>query len=89
MVLGHQGEFVQLFIGKTDCVKGLPSEQDKRLTQPIKQAGTILDIPVLDHVIMTVDGYYSFADEGELWSSLYLMISSDILDVLVLRKKMQ
>lgn len=44
----------------------LPSEQDKRLTQRIKQAGTILDIPVLDHVIMTAEGYYSFADEGEL-----------------------
>jgi DNA repair protein RadC len=44
----------------------LPSEQDKRLTQRIKQAGNILDIPVLDHMIMTVEGYYSFADEGEL-----------------------
>ncbi|WP_339881165.1 JAB domain-containing protein [uncultured Algoriphagus sp.] len=43
-----------------------PSEQDKRLTQRIKQAGNILDIPVLDHVIITADGYYSFADEGEL-----------------------
>ncbi|MEB2780751.1 JAB domain-containing protein [Algoriphagus sp. C2-6-M1] len=44
----------------------LPSEQDKRLTQRIKQVGNILDIPVLDHVIMTAEGYYSFADEGEL-----------------------
>ncbi|WBL44231.1 JAB domain-containing protein [Algoriphagus halophytocola] len=44
----------------------LPSEQDKRLTQRIKNAGEILDIPVLDHLIMTAEGYYSFADEGEL-----------------------
>jgi DNA repair protein RadC len=44
----------------------MPSEQDKRLTQRVKEAGRILDIPVLDHVIMTVDGYYSFGDEGEL-----------------------
>lgn len=44
----------------------MPSEQDKRLTQRIKQAGTIMDIPVLDNVIMTTDGYYSFADYGEL-----------------------
>ena len=43
-----------------------PSEQDKRLTQRVKEAGRILDIPVLDHVIMTAEGYYSFADEGEL-----------------------
>ncbi|WP_425640226.1 JAB domain-containing protein [Algoriphagus yeomjeoni] len=44
----------------------LPSEQDKRLTLRIKKAGEILDIPVLDHLIMTAEGYYSFADEGEL-----------------------
>jgi DNA repair protein RadC len=44
----------------------LPSEQDKRLTQRVKEAGRILDIPVLDHIIMTADGYYSFGDEGEL-----------------------
>lgn len=44
----------------------LSSEQDKRLTHRIKQAGNILDIHVLDHIIMTVDGYYSFSDEGEL-----------------------
>jgi DNA repair protein RadC len=28
------------------------------------QAGTFLDISVLDYLIMTVDGYFSFADEG-------------------------
>jgi DNA repair protein RadC len=28
--------------------------------------GRELDLPVLNHVIVTVDGYYSFADEGEL-----------------------
>ena len=44
----------------------LPSEQDRRLTQRLKEAGRILDIPVLDHLIMTTEGYYSFADEGEL-----------------------
>lgn len=43
-----------------------PSEQDRRLTQRMKQAGTIMDIPVLDHMIITAEGYYSFADEGEL-----------------------
>ncbi|WP_082632385.1 JAB domain-containing protein [Algoriphagus resistens] len=30
------------------------------------KAGEILDIPVLDHLIMTGEGYYSFADEGGL-----------------------
>ncbi|WP_439487218.1 JAB domain-containing protein [Algoriphagus sp.] len=44
----------------------LPSEQDKRLTQRLVELGKALDLPVLDHIIVTVDGYYSFADEGEI-----------------------
>lgn len=41
-----------------------PSEADKQMTERVRQAGMILDIRVFDHVIMTPDGYYSFADEG-------------------------
>ncbi|MDR7132785.1 DNA repair protein RadC [Algoriphagus sp. 4150] len=44
----------------------MPSEQDKRLTRRIKEAGKILDIPVLDHLILTAERYYSFADDWEL-----------------------
>ncbi|MBN7816888.1 JAB domain-containing protein [Algoriphagus pacificus] len=44
----------------------MPSEQDKRLTNRVKDAGKLLDIPVLDHVIVTSEGYFSFADEGVL-----------------------
>ena len=43
-----------------------PSRQDEELTQKIKGAGTFLDIKVLDHVILSSEGYYSFADEGLL-----------------------
>jgi DNA repair protein RadC len=43
-----------------------PSEADRDLTRKIKQAGQLLDLPVLDHLIFTESGYYSFADEGEL-----------------------
>lgn len=43
-----------------------PSEQDKRLTQKLVKSGVILDIPVLDHLIFTDEGYFSFADEGML-----------------------
>jgi DNA repair protein RadC len=43
-----------------------PSRQDEELTQKIKQAGQLLDIRLLDHVIVTSEGYYSFADEGVL-----------------------
>jgi len=41
-----------------------PSEADIRLTQKLAQAGNILDIPVLDHVIISRELYFSFADEG-------------------------
>lgn len=41
-----------------------PSSQDIELTKKITTAGNYLDIRVLDHVIITNDNYYSFADEG-------------------------
>ena len=43
-----------------------PSEQDIRLTRKNKEAGLILDLQILDHIILTCEGYYSFADEGTL-----------------------
>lgn len=41
-----------------------PSEADIRLTRKLKEAGLMLDLPVLDHIILGGDGYFSFADEG-------------------------
>lgn len=41
-----------------------PSRADEELTQKIKQAAGYLDIRVLDHIIVSEEGYYSFADEG-------------------------
>lgn len=41
-----------------------PSEQDRRLTQKLSEAGKCLDIIVLDHIIFTDCAYFSFADEG-------------------------
>lgn len=43
-----------------------PSEADKTLTKSLVKAGEMLQISVLDHVILTSSGYYSFADEGQL-----------------------
>lgn len=43
-----------------------PSEQDKRLTKRLVEIGKALDLPVLDHIILSPEGYFSFADEGEL-----------------------
>lgn len=41
-----------------------PSQADIQLTKKLKQAGEVLDITVLDHLIITSESYYSFADEG-------------------------
>lgn len=41
-----------------------PSEADKKLTSKMAAAGNLLDIPVLDHIIFTDQGYFSFKDEN-------------------------
>ncbi|MFD2939485.1 RadC family protein [Flavobacterium notoginsengisoli] len=41
-----------------------PSNADKQITKKIKEAGEILDVKVLDHLIITESKYYSFVDEG-------------------------
>jgi len=43
-----------------------PSRQDQDLTNKIKEASNYFDIKVLDHIIVSEEGYYSFADEGVL-----------------------
>ena len=43
-----------------------PSKADELLTQKIKQASALLDIHVMDHIIVSNEGYFSFADEGYL-----------------------
>ena len=42
------------------------SHSDEALTSKISEAGKFLDIQVIDHIIVTSEGYYSFADEGLL-----------------------
>ncbi|MBL7872026.1 MAG: JAB domain-containing protein [Cyclobacteriaceae bacterium] len=41
-----------------------PSQTDIDLTRKLKEGGRFLEIQLLDHVIVTTEGYYSFADEG-------------------------
>ncbi|MEP6949577.1 MAG: DNA repair protein RadC [Ginsengibacter sp.] len=43
-----------------------PSRQDEELTHKIKEAAKYLDIQVIDHLIVSDEGYFSFADEGIL-----------------------
>jgi len=44
----------------------LPSKADKDITEKLKNAAGYFDIQVLDHIIVSDDGYFSFADEGLL-----------------------
>lgn len=43
-----------------------PSPSDIQITQNIVKAGKILEIPVLDHIIVTPTAYYSFAEQGDM-----------------------
>jgi DNA repair protein RadC len=43
-----------------------PSEADKYTTTKIRQAGELLDIKLMDHLIITSESYYSFTDDGAL-----------------------
>lgn len=43
-----------------------PSTLDNMITQKIKEAAKLMDIKLYDHLIVTSEGYYSYADEGRL-----------------------
>ncbi len=43
-----------------------PSESDSKITRKIKEAGDLMDIQLLDHIIISEKDYYSFADNGLL-----------------------
>lgn len=46
--------------------KLVPSKADELLTKKISEAGKFLDLPLLDHLIISSEGYFSFADQGLL-----------------------
>lgn len=43
-----------------------PSQQDKDMTSKIRDGCKLFDMKLLDHLIVTADSFYSFADEGEI-----------------------
>jgi DNA repair protein RadC len=43
-----------------------PSKADLDLTERMQKAGKMIDLPLLDHLIISERGYFSFADEGKL-----------------------
>jgi DNA repair protein RadC len=54
MIVGHNHPSGALY----------PSQADRALTQKIQKAAEFFDITLHDHLIVTREGYYSFADEG-------------------------
>ncbi len=63
--------FLHRAIGLTLCHNhpsgtALPSRQDDELTRSVAQACRMVNVPLLDHVIFTENGYYSYADKGRL-----------------------
>jgi len=43
-----------------------PSEEDIALTRRIKDAGVVMGITLLDHIIFNHKGYYSFLEDGKM-----------------------
>ena len=43
-----------------------PSDADLKLTNKFKEAGILLEIPILDHIILTKESYFSFEEHGLL-----------------------
>ena len=41
-----------------------PSQADISMTNKLIEGGKVLDLPILDHIIISSNGYYSFGDEG-------------------------
>ena len=43
-----------------------PSNADNEITKKIKMAAELIDVKLLDHIIVSEEGYYSYLDEGNL-----------------------
>ncbi len=51
-----------IFVHSHPCANSTPSKEDCHLTERLKEAGDLLGIPVLDHIIIGFDDYYSFTE---------------------------
>lgn len=58
----EEGSVAMILAHNHPSGKLLPSHDDKALTTKLKKAGETLDIKILDHLIITATGFYSFAD---------------------------
>jgi len=58
--------FLEGYINCLSYLATYPSEADQKITKKIVNAGLLLEIAVLDHLIITDEGFYSFADDSAL-----------------------
>lgn len=63
-LLCHATGIILMHNHPSGCNK--PSNEDILLTKRLAEAGKLLEIRIFDHIILTVDDYYSFANEGLL-----------------------
>ncbi len=56
IIIAHNHPSGQLF----------PSRADKQVTTRLKEAGKLIGIDIVDHIILAADGYYSFQESDEL-----------------------
>ena len=55
-----------IFVHNHPSGEPAPSTEDIQLTDRLRQAGALLGIKVLDHVVLGSDGHFSFLDAGLL-----------------------
>lgn len=44
-----------------------PSRMDDMLTEKVKKGASLLDIKLIDHIIVSTEGYYSYAEQNNSW----------------------
>lgn len=45
----------------------LPSKMDDRFTEKVKQGAALFDLQLMDHIIVSTEGHYSYADQSSTW----------------------
>ena len=64
VILGNSTQFILAHNHPSGNLQ--PSEADRMITSKLKDGASILDLRFLDHLIISSDNYYSFADEGQM-----------------------
>ena len=50
----------------------IPSKEDIITTKRLSEIGKLLGIPLVDHIIIGIDNYYSMLEQGDIWKDMYI-----------------